>query len=215
MFNMDGTVGNSIFYCSFRGPNAGLLGQPPHNAVFQSFIQIRSAAGVSSSNTIANNDFNGIGGFIGAVMIYGSDSNQPGPQNNLVTYNSFEHCGLYALQLTSGKNNTVSHNTLNDCSGFVEADDTGQVNTGNVIDSNHLTFTFGIGWSYPTGGCNCLRGGDTAGGIPFDYSGNIVTNNIVDGTYPSTILENAQSGGQPASYSGNTCLEGCQLNIYR
>jgi hypothetical protein len=148
-------------------------------------------------------------------MIYGSDINQPGPQNNLVTYNSFEHCGLYALQLTSGMNNTVSHNTLNDCSGFVEGDDTGQVNTGNVIDSNHLTFTFGIGWSYPTGGCNCLRGGDTAGGIPFDYSGNIVTNNIVDGTYPSTILENAQYGGQPASYSGNICLEGCQLNIYR
>jgi hypothetical protein len=59
-----------------------------------------------------------------------------------------------------------------------------------------------------------LRGGDTAGGIPFDYSGNIVTNNIVDGIFPSTILENAQSGGKPASYSGNKCMGACLLNVY-
>jgi hypothetical protein len=219
MFNMDGTIGNSIFYCQFRGPNADLFEKPPFSSVFQSFIQIRSVGGVSAENTIANNDFNGIGGFIGAIMIYGNDSNQPGPQNNLITYNTFEHCGYYALQLTSGMNNTVSYNTLNDCSGFVEADDNGQVNTGNIVDSNHLTFTYGIGLTSPDciSGCgfNGLTGGANARGAAYDYSGNSVTNNIVDGAYPSTIYEAAAPGGQPASYSGNTCIEGCQLNVYR
>jgi hypothetical protein len=219
MFVMNGTVGNSVFGCNFRGPNADLVGKPPPNPVFQSFIQINSVGGVSSNNIIAGNDFNGIGGFTGAIMIYGSDGNQPGPQTNVIANNAFEHCGYYAVQLTSGTNNSISQNTMNDCSCCVEADDTGQVNTGNVIDSNHLTFTYGIGMNYPgcSVGCgwNQLTCGTSMSGGAFNYSGNSCTNNIVDGTTFSSLQEHANGGsGNEASYSGNTCTPACMVNGY-
>jgi hypothetical protein len=134
-----------------------------------------------------------------------------------IAYNTFEHCGYYAVQLTSGTNNKIDHNTLNDCSGFVEADDTGQQNTGNIIDSNHLTFTYGIGMNYPNcnPGCgfNGLTGGSDASGGYFDYSGNTVSNNIVDGTHRSTILINGNN--TPAQYHNNTCTGGCRINAHQ
>lgn len=219
MFEFDGNTSGSVFDCQFRGVNYNVNAHPDNQRNFERFIFIQSmgTGGTSGNILIVGNDFNGVGGFVGAVMIYGNDRNQPPPHNVRIAYNTFEHCGYYAVQLTSGTNNRIDHNTLNDCAGFVEADDTGQQNTGNVIDSNHLTFIYGIGMNYP--GCNpgCgfngLTGGADASGAYFDYSGNEVSNNIVDGTNPSTILVNGNN--TPAQYSNNTCTGGCQINVYQ
>jgi hypothetical protein len=219
MFQFDGNTSGSVFNCQFRGPNYNINGQPGHQSRQIRFIFIQSIgnAGTTGNIVISGNDFNGVGGYVGAVMIYGNDGNQPPPHDVRIGYNTFEHCGYYAVQLTSGTNNKIDHNTLNDCAGFVEADDTRQQNTGNVLDSNHMTYTYGIGMSYS--GCNpgCgfdgLTGGSDASGGFFDYSGNTVSNNIVDGTHPSTILINGNNA--PAQYNNNTCMGGCQMNVYQ
>jgi hypothetical protein len=219
MLRFDGNTSGSVFNCQFRGVNYNSNAQPLRQRNFQRFIWIQSIGngGTTGSILISGNDFNGVGGYVGAVMIYGNDSSQPPPHDVRIAYNTFEHCGYYAVQLTSGTNNKIDHNTLNDCSGFVEADDTGQQNTGNIIDSNHLTFTYGIGMNYPNcnPGCgfNGLTGGSDASGAYFDYSGNTVSSNIVDGTHPSTILINGNN--TPARYHNNTCTGGCRINVHQ
>jgi hypothetical protein len=219
MFKLDGNTSGSIFNCHFRGPNYNINAQPGNQRNFEQFITIQSVNnnGTTGNILISGNDFNGVGGFVGSIVIYANDSNQPPPHNVRIAYNTFQHCGYYAVQLGSGENNLIDHNTLNDCSGFAEADDTAQANTGNVFDSNHLTFTYGIGMNYP--GCNpgCgfngLTGGSNASGGYFNYSGNTVKNNIVDGTHPSTIMINGNC--TPAQYNNNTCTGGCQINVYQ
>jgi len=165
--------------------------------------------------TIADNDFNGIGGWTGAIAIYSSDANQPGPANNLITYNSFEHCSADAIQLTSGQYNIISHNTVNDCSGMIEADDAGQQNTGNVIDSNHSTFTYGTGAANKYGQNiwnNVFTCGASCSGKACNYSGNTCSNNIVDGPQKSGLLQSAVGGSQNnAQYIHNTCTQGCSV----
>ncbi|HLQ52496.1 MAG TPA: Ig-like domain-containing protein [Terriglobales bacterium] len=207
MFKWNGSTGGSVFNCCFRGNNYKVNRKPATSNVFQEFLYIQSISGHGGGLTIANNDFNGIGGWVGAISIYGSDSNQPGPRNNLITYNSFEHCGLYAVQLTSGKGNRISHNTLNDCDGFVEADNLGQLNTGNVIDHNTLTFVYGVGqWGPGLPAYNELSCG--ASPSRFNYSGNICSNNTVSGT-SSYILEHGLPNTVPALYINNICGGGC------
>lgn len=219
MFQFNGNTSGSFFDCQFRGPNYNINAKPGSQQNFEEFIFIQSIGnnGTTGNILISGNDFDGAGGFVGSIGIYANDSNQPPPHNVRIAYNTFEHCGYYAVQLTSGENNLIDHNILNDCSGFVEADDTGQQNTDNVIDSNHLTFTYGIGMNYP--GCNpgCgfdgLTGGANASGGYFNYSGNMVSNNIVDGTHPSSIL--IDGNNTPAQYNNNTCTGGCQMNVYQ
>ena len=56
---------------------------------------------------------------------------------------------MYAVQIAAANGASVTHNMLNDCTGFVE----GNVMlfplrlsaAGVVISNNHLTFTYGIG----------------------------------------------------------------------
>ncbi len=180
MFQWNGTVGGSVFNCHFQGSYYNAQGKPgPASSAFQEFLFIQSIGGVGGGLTIANNDFNGIGGWIAAIQLYANDANQPGPQNNLITHNTFEHCGAYAVQITSGKNNTVSYNTLTDCNGFIEADDTGQENTGNVIDHNTLTYVYGVAQWNPGPAYLALTCGASPQG--FNYGGNTCSNNTVIG----------------------------------
>jgi hypothetical protein len=232
MFNFNGTVGGSVFNCHFRGPNAGVNAHPLTDNSFQMFIQHNAVAGVGSNLQINGNDFDGIGGFIAAINLYANDANQPGPQNDSITYNTFEHCGFYGVQVTSGRNTLINHNTLNDCAGMIEPDDNGQVNTGNVVDSNHMTCTYGNGQSggpSPRGACY-FSAGIIGGSKPFDFSGNTLSNNIVDGsttvppgaTATSCLIEdlygfNHGPGQTPATVplpDTNQCNGGCRKNIW-
>jgi hypothetical protein len=212
MLNWSGTSRGSVFNCRFRGVNYNIRGKARTSTAFQTFIFIQTIGGRGGSDlTIANNDFNGIGGFIGAVQLYASDANQPGPRHNLITHNSFEHCGLYAVQLTSGEDNIISYNKLVDCNGFVEADDLGQTNTRNLIDHNTLTFVSGVGhWGPGLHAYNEMSCGASPAG--FDYSGNTCSNNVVTGSshIPAYIIQSV-SGGSPAKYINNTCLTGCDV----
>jgi hypothetical protein len=208
MFEWRGSSGGSVFNCQFRGNNYNLNKKPGTSYAFQEFLFIQSVGGNGGGLTIANNDFNGIGGWTAAIQLFASDVNQPGPQNNLITNNTFEHCGLYALQLTSGAYNTISYNVLSDCAGFVEADDLLQVNTRNVIDHNTLRFVFGIGqWGPGLPAYNELTCGAAPG--TFTYLGNTCSNNIVSGSpgAPAHIV----LGPKPATYVNNTCSQSCSV----
>lgn len=222
MFDMNSTTGNSIFYCGFRGPNADIVGMPAVNGSAQSFF-IR--IGVNSRNyQFVGNDFNGNNGVVGMMDFIAPSGGEP--SGVVVSWNTFEHCGMYALQISAAVGTTtVANNVLNDCSGFDEGNVTSpptQV-TGVLIENNHLTFTYGVGATEPNAnsllgftGCSCLRGGDSASGGALNYSGNTVENNIVDGPAPSGILINANGGSQnDAVYINNTCTGGCVLNSYQ
>jgi hypothetical protein len=210
MFNWSGTSVGSVFGCQFRGTNYNIKGKPAESDAFQEFIFVQSIEGKGGSDlTIANNDFNGIGGFIGAIQLFSSDRNEPGPHDNLITHNSFEHCGLYAVQLVSGRNNIISHNDLTDCNGFVEADNLRQATIGNLIDHNTLTFVYGVGqWGPGLPGYNELSCGASPEG--FDYSGNTCSNNVVSGSanVPAHIIESVPRGLR-ARYTNNSCSTGC------
>ncbi len=205
MFQWNGKINGSLFNCSFRGPNYNASGRPKFDTSFsnqyQFFVQLNTVNGRGGSTTIVGNDFNGNYGN-SAIMLYGNDTSGP-VNNNTICGNAFEHCGYYGPLIDSGSHNTISNNKLSDCSGFVEGDDSGQINSNNLFTNNHLTFTYGNGytvWSALTGGsAGCLN-----------YSANLVQNNIVDGPYPSVILQTV-SCGSPAQYSGNTCTGGCTV----
>jgi hypothetical protein len=146
-------------------------------------------------------------------------ANSQPPNGTIIEYNTAEHCGYFFLQIASGTNTIVSHNTLNNCPGMAEADSTSQANTGDVADSNHLTFTHGVGCRASIlPGCNGFDGltcGISASATPYNYSGNSCSNNIVDGPHASGLYENAAGGTQDnATYINNTCTGGCVLNQY-
>ena len=222
MFDIGGSTNSSIFYCGFRGPNADINARPAVNGSSQSFF-IR-VGNNSVNNQFVGNDFNGNNGVVGMMdLIAGSGAE---PSDTVISWNTFEHCGMYAVQISAAKGTTtVSHNILNDCSGFVEGNVTSPAtsDTGILIDSNHLTFTYGIGADEPNcaalvGFCGpaALRAGDSASGAALNYSGNTASNNIVDGPAPSGILENANGGAQnDAQYINNTCTGGCRMNNYQ
>ena len=226
MIDMDVTTGSSIFYCGFRGPNADIASRPAINTNAPFFVRISGGAGGSTSNNqLVGNDFNGIQGGVGAVIVYAPPGDSA-PSGTVISWNTFEHCGYYAVQVAAAQGTTtISHNTLNDCSGFVEGNVTSPAtpNTGVVINSNTLTFTYGVGATEPNcssllGFCGYdgLTGGASAGGAAFNYSNNTVSNNIVDGIYPSTILQSAVGGSQnDAVYTNNTCTGGCAVNAYQ
>ena len=214
MIDMGSTTNSSIFYCGFRGPNADINGVPSTTGGNQPFF-IRISGPNGSNNEIVGNDFNGIGGVVGAINVCASDTQQPPPDGTVISWNTFEHCGYYAVQVASSTNGRFTHNILNDCSGFIEASDTGQANTGNLVDSNHLTFTYGVGnraiYGAPYNGFDGL----TCGAAPntFNYGGDTCSNNIVDGTHSSTILTTGWTT-TPPKYINNTCTGGCVVNNY-
>ena len=225
MIDMDATTGSSIFYCGFRGPNADIASRPAVNTNLPFFVRISGLSGGSTSNNqLVGNDFNGIQGVVAAVVVY-APAGDSAPSGTVISWNTFEHCGYYAVQVAAAQGTTtISHNTLNDCSGFVEGNVTtlATPDTGVVINSNHLTFTYGVGATEPNcasllGFCGFdgLTGGCSASGGVFNYSGNTVSNNIVDGTYSSTIMETAVGGSQnDATYINNTCNSPCGLDTH-
>lgn len=211
MFGVNGN--GSIFNCHFRGANYNHT-TPSCNAYPNDFIFLSGNSSTCNGYRIIGNDFNGTAGFTGAVDVYANTSQQPPCNNFTVSFNTFEYCSYYAIQLTSGTNGSLAHNTGLDCSGMVEADNTGQQNTGNVADSNHFTFVNGAGVSHG-GACNgstYFGCGVSASGSAYNYSGNTCSNNLIDGPYPSFLWENAVGGaGNNAHYVGNVCTGGCTI----
>jgi hypothetical protein len=141
MFQIHGS--GSVFNCNFQGPYYNVNGAG-YQTFFEDFLHLNPP---SDGYRIIGNTFNGSGGYTGAIDVYASDAQQPPPTNGIIGWNTFSHCDYYAVQLTSGTNFTIENNTNQDCAGYIEADSTGQANTGNIVIGNHLTFTYGTGWA--------------------------------------------------------------------
>ena len=226
LFNLNSTSNDSIFYCGFRGISADVNGRPNGNGGNVGII-VRGVGGTTTNNRLIANDFNGIPGAEAAIVVQ-EGSGSPAPTNTTISWNTMEHCGYYGIQMggCAGAANTtvISHNSFNDCSGMVENNAVaGSTDTGILIDSNSLTFTFGVGVTAPNCqtlfgfcGIDMLTGGITASGGPFDYSGVNVSNNWVGGAWNhSTICESTNCltpGGVPANYTNNTCAPNCIVN---
>jgi hypothetical protein len=211
MFNARGA--GSVFNCHFRGPYTD-VSIPSYNLFPEDFIHLTPP---SDRYQIVGNDFNGSGGWTEAIDVYASNRQQPPPTNFIIGWNTFEHCSYYATQVTSGTNGQFIYNKSLDCAGWIEADNTGQANTGNVARGNHFTFVNGTGWTNHGGGkwASEFTCGSDAGGKPYDYSGNICENNMVDGPYGSRLQESPDSMtglGVGAVYIGETCTGGCTVH---
>ena len=198
----------SVFNCHFRGPYAD-TNIPGFNLFPEDFIHLTPP---SSGYQIVGNDFNGSAGWTGAIDVY-TRGGTPATDFE-IGWNTFEHCAYYAVQVTSGQNGLFDNNTAQDCAGFVEADTSSQMNTGNVADSNHFTFIYGTGWTNHGAGrwASEFTCGQSASGNPYDYAGNLCENNIIDGPHASVLAESPASGGVAATYINNTCTGGCIVN---
>ncbi len=206
MFRIYKSTNQSVFNCSFRGPNYN-RNSPNYYKFPEDFLWIIPP---TTGFRVVGNDFNGSGGYTGAIDVYAGDSWPNPATGTYIGYNSFEHCDYYAIQVTAGLNSQAEYNTSNDCAWWVEADDSGQINTGNVANNNHVTFTYGTGDSQFAGGGrfgSAFTCGHDASSAPYDYSGNYCKNNTVDGPYTSYLQMDAS--GTPARYCGNTCTGGC------
>jgi hypothetical protein len=218
MFRFDGNYGGGVWNCHFAGSNYNL--SPPGYVPFaQSFIFHQSIGtdGTAGDVTIANNDFNGINGYTAAVQIYASDAHQPPPSGDVITCNTAENCGYNFVQLTSARNTTISYNTTTDCSGWIESDDTGQINTGNVVTYNSATFKAGVGYANHgggnTAGWNHITCGASCSGSACNFSGNICSYNQCGYSVSSGILESAVGGSSnDAIYVGNTVYGSCTVH---
>src|SRR5579885_1762443 len=218
MFRFDNNYGGGVWNCRFAGTNYN-LSPPGYLAVNQHFIfhQSIGTSGSAGKLTIANNDFNGINGYTGAVTVYASDANQPPPNGDIVTCNTAENCGYDFVQLTSARNTTMSYNTTTDCAGWVEADDTKQINTGNVAKHNSANFKAGVGYANHGGGNNAgwnhITCGASCSGSACNYSGNTCSYNTCGGSVNSGILQSAVGGSSNnAVYIGNTIYGLCTVH---
>jgi hypothetical protein len=196
----------SFMGCSFRGPNYNR--HPPlSNNKNQAFIRVINPR--SSQVLIANNDFNGSGGYVADI-----DVNQPG-RNTLITYNTAENCGYYFVQASGTHGLTVSHDILNDCSCCVESG--GPAVRGVLIDHVSATFTYGNGVATldakEDNGTNFLTGGTDSSGKPFNYSGVTVQNSSCSGTIGAGLDEYVAGGNSRncPTYINNRYTGSCQL----
>lgn len=214
-----GYYGGSIYGCQFRGPNYNAVGRPaPPAWVNQGFVQITGPGG--GGQLIAENDFNGIGGLSGAVNFEGTEKDSPPLANAVVEYNTFEHCSSNAWELTAGVNNTITHNTVTDCSPAIEAYNLATVLAWNVVSYNTISFQYGVGActgnncsaNFMTGGvaCHPIGGGDCTSYAQIkDYSTNVVEFNTVTaspGMHVWLIEGNDQNGTLCGPYYTNTGL---------
>lgn len=217
MFLFNNNNGGGIWNCQFEGTNYN-VSPPGYVNVGQQFVFHQSIgnSGKAGNLTIANNDFNGINGYTAAVVVFASDANQPPPDGDTITCNTAENCGYNFVQLTSATNTTVSYNTMSDCSGFVEGDNTGQINTGNLVTHNSAVFNAGVGYANHGGGntaaWNHISCGASCSGSACNYSGNTCSYNQCGGS-TSSLLESAVGGSSnDASYVGNTVSGACTVN---
>lgn len=218
MFVFNNNHGGGIWNCRFEGTNYN-VSPPGYVSVSQQFVFHQSIGngGTAGAVTIANNDFNGINGYTAAVVLYASDANQPPPNGDVITCNTAENCGYNFLQIASAKNTTVSYNTLTDCSGFVESDDSYQINTGNVVTHNSVTFKTGVGYANHgggnTAGWNHITCGTSCSGNTCIYSGNTCSYDQCGGWVSSGLLESAVGGSaNNASYVGVAVSGACTVH---
>lgn len=222
MFLFNNNSSGGMWGCHFWGPNYNA--HPPTLGNYaQRFIfhQSLGTAGTAGHLIFANNDFNGIGGYVGAIQIYGSSSynggtnNQPPPNGDQVLCNTAENSGHYFLQISSALNTSVRGNVTVDSNCCVESDNNLQQMNGNVIDQHTSTFTYGTGYAqgHMDGYHNYLTGGASCSGGGCNFSGNTVSNSSCGGTKASWLAETAQGGSQNnAHYVNNSVSGSCTVH---
>ncbi len=205
MFDLQNS--DTVYNCGFWGPNANRNAVPCAGSYGSFFLRWSG-----DSVTVVGNDFNGINGYVAALVI-GSTSTVA--SNSTVCGNTFEHCGYNAWQLSQGNGVIIEHNTMNDCSGDVEANNSSASYTNNIVNRDSYTFTYGIGNNKANGGTG-FDGLTCGNALGANYSGNTCENNTIDGTHTSGLVESCGGGYNctPAAYINNTCTGGCQVNQY-
>jgi hypothetical protein len=120
-----------------------------------------------------------------------------------VSLNTFENNGLYGAVVVDGRYNLMSYNRFINCSAGLEPDDTGQSNTGNVVEHNVIK---NDGKGRPDG--VYLR----LGGYPvgFNYNGNHANFNQVQGPGSVTWVDaGVTSSVRRTQVNSNQCTNGC------
>jgi hypothetical protein len=188
---------NSVTGCTFEGTNTSL---PPGFDPAQEFnigIEVWAPGG---HNMITRNTFRHFWGNA-AVSIYGSGGNSS--DHNVVSLNTFENNGIYGAVIVDGRYNLMSYNQFINCSVGLEPDDTGQSNTGNIVEHNVIK---NDGKGRPDG-VYLRLGGYPAG---FNYNGNQANFNQVEGPGSVTWLD---AGVTPSvrqtQVNANQCTNGC------
>jgi parallel beta-helix repeat protein len=191
--------GNSnVNHCDLSGSN-----DPVHpaftlseqaNTLLQDWCWGSNCSATFDSNTLSGTWANA------AISVYGNDSTGP-VDGATITNNIFTGCAIYGVALVSSTNALVANNDLTACALGSEADDLGQVNTGNVFRNNSLHLGYGMGYTSYGGMLTFLTCGQTVSG--FNYSGNTCDSNRLD--LGVQLDEGGGSTPYIATYTNNLC----------
>jgi len=164
------------------------------NTLLQDWCWGSNCAATFDSNTLSGTWANA------AISVYGNDST--GPVNGAtITNNTFRGCAIYGVALVSSTNALVANNDLTACALGSEADDLGQINTGNVFRNNSLHPGNGMGYTSYGGMMTFLTCGQTVS--DFNYSGNICDSNNLD--VGIQLDEGGSTTPYVAKYTNNLC----------
>ena len=196
------STGGSIIGMDFEGPN--------HNSTstYNEWDMGIRAEGAANNWLAAGNYFNGFEGD-GEIEIVGSFGGAtPCITGWHVAYNSFNWTGNYGYVVVAGQSNAADHNSTLEGADWVENDNATECTGSNTFANELVTSKVGAAWQVTTGRTHytCLTGGCAAGA---NYSGNTVSNSTATGSQ-SCICESA-SGGSPAVYTSDSCINGCQI----
>ncbi len=205
-FEGNGAGGNSnINHCTLQGPNN--ITTPTFISAQQANFLVEdwctAAQGGPCHLVLDSNTFQGCPANA-CVTAFGNDLTGPvvgGQASN----NTFKGCGIYGIALVSATNWMVGGNVFTDCANGSEPDDTGQANNHNTISNNLMTCVNDIGWKPAIGGKHMFLTGGEAGPFAFDYSTNIVSNNVLNGACVRIDEGGGTVGVTPAQYINNTC----------
>ncbi len=208
MLRMVNTNNQTIFGCTFAGPNYNVNAIPGCQSVRQTMVDIEPTG---SGQHIANNDFNGVGGFNGAfeAQSFGAANS---PNHITVEWNTFEHCGYRGVELGGVDHVTAQHNTSSDCSEALESSGPTILDTNDLLDHETVNFVFGAGIQrgcFGTGyantrSANHLSGGVACGGTGSvcDFSSDTVSNSLCDDTGAGSSAAIDESIQSPSSGQG-------------
>ncbi|MGA9725803.1 MAG: hypothetical protein WBQ86_25340 [Candidatus Binatus sp.] len=194
---------SSVVGCTITGSNTAAVPVLDSNQ-WNYLVWVKGSSHniVINGNTLKNSWANS------ALHIDGNEGSPNIPSTDiLVTYNNFESNAYYGLAIISANNVQVVLNHFVDSSVGSEVNKNTDQNTDNSYSYNSIRSVAGN-----HANCrHCSRGvfltGGAAGPDTFSYRGNIVSDNVVEGS--NTYIYKEWGGGS-ASYTDNRCINGCR-----